>query len=368
MKKTIKLLIISLIMTTAFVYNDNVYAEVDCNKYACAKCVYEDEYAKYTYDITSTNEGKLDINFSFQEKNSEITNYKITNNINSDNFFVDTNTNQIKCPTIYQDKYGVIGQENISLTTGNGNPLSATPESTNNDKIITIIDNGNVSNGGGHRHDDQISCTYTGKMSGKTLKITESSDGSEWNIIHPDGTNETVKSSQVGSNILPSSSCEDIFYIYDASDKVRAIDASSNYYKNYIATYCNKYENVEQFCSGNCNIVNPLCGSNDGDIDSGNCPDELRPIIVFVKKVAVNSLQIIVPILLILMGTIDMTKAVISNDEKGIKDATSKLIKRVLAAVLFFFVTTIVNIVIGRIAVAGIDGTDNWQSCWYNID
>lgn len=367
MKKFIKISIFLLTMTIALFNDNNVYAN-DCNNYACAKCIYEDEYAKYTYDIIATSKGKLNISFNSKENRNEIneiTKINVINEITDDSFFIDTSTNKIKCPTIYQDTRGTVaGQTDIRLTTNNGNSLEATSESTNNNKTISEASHG----GGGSKHDTNFTCTYKGQISSKTLKITKASTEPAWTIEYPDGTTETLDSTKVGSNVMPTSSCEDIFYLNDARDKVRMVDANSRYAKNYIANYCSRYKDVEQFCSGSCKVENALCGGDDGNAESGNCPRELKPIIVFIKKVAVNSLQFIIPILLIIMGSIDMTKAVMSNDEKIMRDATSKLIRRIIAAVLFFFVTTIVTIVIGRIAEAGLDDTNSWQSCWFDID
>jgi len=54
---------------------------------------------------------------------------------------------------------------------------------------------------------------------------------------------------------------------------------------------------------------------------------------------------IIIPIVLIVMGSIDFMKAVTAGKEDDIKKAQSAFIKRIIAAVLVFFVPIIVNIV-----------------------
>lgn len=53
--------------------------------------------------------------------------------------------------------------------------------------------------------------------------------------------------------------------------------------------------------------------------------------------------KIIVPLLLIIMGTIDFTKALTSSDDKAVKDAFGKLVRRVIAGVIVFFIPTIFN-------------------------
>lgn len=62
-------------------------------------------------------------------------------------------------------------------------------------------------------------------------------------------------------------------------------------------------------------------------------------------------LKIVIPIVLIVLGMIDLGKAVISSDDKEIGKAVGTLLKRFIAAVIVFFVPSIVsalfNMVIG---------------------
>lgn len=91
------------------------------------------------------------------------------------------------------------------------------------------------------------------------------------------------------------------------------------------------------------------------------------PIIAFIKNGVFPLIQIGIPILLILMGSIDLGKAVLSSDDKEIKGATGKLIKRAIAAVAVFFVVTIVKLVMGWLTTAGGDVSEgNWAKCWNN--
>ncbi len=93
----------------------------------------------------------------------------------------------------------------------------------------------------------------------------------------------------------------------------------------------------------------------------------LAPIIAIVKTV-LYILQIGIPIVLVLMGTIDLGKAVLSSDDKAIKESTSRLVKRVIAAVAVFFVFTIVklimNIISSNAVNTGVSGQSDWASCW----
>lgn len=95
--------------------------------------------------------------------------------------------------------------------------------------------------------------------------------------------------------------------------------------------------------------------------DVGSC-DGLGPIITIIKAVF-GIIQILVPIGLILFGAIDLGKAVMASDEKEIKGATSKLIKRAIAGAAVFFAVAIVNIVMGLVSKAGAD-SNKWAECW----
>lgn len=91
----------------------------------------------------------------------------------------------------------------------------------------------------------------------------------------------------------------------------------------------------------------------------------IGPVVNLIKVGVFPIVQIGIPILLIIMGTLDLGKAVVSNDDKEIKGATGKLVKRAIMALAVFFVSTIVTVVMGWLGKAG--GTvseSNWAACW----
>ena len=105
-----------------------------------------------------------------------------------------------------------------------------------------------------------------------------------------------------------------------------------------------------------------------------SCPEGLEPIARFLKHGVIPIFQIGVPIILIVMGTIDLGRAVLSSDDKEIKAGTSRLIKRAIAAIFVFFITTIVTLVMGLFASTGNadkvsdgEGSPDWKSCWRDI-
>ena len=98
------------------------------------------------------------------------------------------------------------------------------------------------------------------------------------------------------------------------------------------------------------------------------CDQNLLPIIGFLKNGLLPIIQIGIPIILIIMGSVDLGKAVLSSDDKEIKGATNKLIKRAIAAVMVFFVATIVSLLMGLFAKSSNKAEDadttSWSACW----
>ena len=76
-------------------------------------------------------------------------------------------------------------------------------------------------------------------------------------------------------------------------------------------------------------------------------------------------IKIVIPLLLIVLGMVDLGKAVISNEDKAINKSVTKLIQRFIAAVVVFFVPSIVNAVFNAIGMWGNDSTtkDDYLTC-----
>lgn len=93
------------------------------------------------------------------------------------------------------------------------------------------------------------------------------------------------------------------------------------------------------------------CGSLDLSF-SGMIPNVVHLIIVII--------EIVVPILLVIFGLLDMAKAVMAQKEDEIKKGQQTLIKRVIAAIVVFFVVALVRLIVTF--VSGED--DNVISCF----
>lgn len=83
----------------------------------------------------------------------------------------------------------------------------------------------------------------------------------------------------------------------------------------------------------------------------------------------VNLLKIATPIILIIVSIITLFKAITASKEDEIKKAQSSLIKKIIAAVMVFFVISIVQFVIMKVADSTDQGgLDSCLSCFLNND
>ncbi len=85
------------------------------------------------------------------------------------------------------------------------------------------------------------------------------------------------------------------------------------------------------------------------------CSD-LQPILKLVG-IIVWGIKVIVPILLIVIGMLDLAKAVTEKSDDKIKEAQNKLIKRAITAVLVFLVVSLVGILMELI------GATDYKDC-----
>ncbi len=99
------------------------------------------------------------------------------------------------------------------------------------------------------------------------------------------------------------------------------------------------------------------CGINNLDIP-GAFPYLVHNAIVIIK--------IVVPILLIIFGMLDLGKAVIASKEDEIKKGQQTFIKRIVAAVIVFFVFQIVQIVIGFVSGSSKSTVTRCMECFIN--
>ena len=86
---------------------------------------------------------------------------------------------------------------------------------------------------------------------------------------------------------------------------------------------------------------------------AASCDGLLTPGAYDLLQEGLNIIRIIAPALLILLASVDMGTAVISDDKDAMKKAGSRLVKRCIAAIAIFFVPLIVNVLIDMVESSG---------------
>lgn len=91
----------------------------------------------------------------------------------------------------------------------------------------------------------------------------------------------------------------------------------------------------------------------------GTSVDAILPAIT---STAVTVIQIVIPVILIVLGMVDFSKAVITSDEKEQKAAQGRFIKRVVYAIVIFLLVAIVKLVFGVIGKSA-DDSNKFTAC-----
>lgn len=73
--------------------------------------------------------------------------------------------------------------------------------------------------------------------------------------------------------------------------------------------------------------------------------------------------KIVIPILLIVFGMIDLGKAVIASKDDEIKKATKSLLMRAIAAIIIFFIPTLIGVIMGLISSFSTQVQSDFDTC-----
>lgn len=132
-------------------------------------------------------------------------------------------------------------------------------------------------------------------------------------------------------------------------------DRNSCEHNNYYSCLWNETE-YSNYCNTD-NLLYIACG------DAFDIPHQVPELISFL----VNLLKIATPIILIIVSIITLFKAMVASKEDEIKKAQSSLIKKIIAAVMVFFVISIVQFVISKVADSSEQGgMEACLSCFLN--
>ena len=230
---------------------------------------------------------------------------------------------------------------------------------------------------------------YTGNVNAEGISCEYSDDNVSFTVYIQDGnltydlkkgraTNH-LKASDFSSN----GKYECLPKIYYSEETLYSGETTYKFQKNAIGKALNRtnqsiLEDTEEEVAPNPddstgdNTENP---SGDGEVDvsfwgnldvivcgSTTVPTPVPPLV----RLVVMALKIVTPFVLIVMGMVDMLKAVIGSKDDEIKKEQQKFIKRVIAAVLVFFVVSILQFVVSFVTPEETDSVLRCVDCLIN--
>jgi len=77
----------------------------------------------------------------------------------------------------------------------------------------------------------------------------------------------------------------------------------------------------------------------------------------------VNVIKIVIPLILIILGMLDLGKAVVEDDDKAVNKAVTRLVKRFIAAVVMFFIPTIVSALFNALSLMNATDQADYNIC-----
>lgn len=118
--------------------------------------------------------------------------------------------------------------------------------------------------------------------------------------------------------------------------------------ETYFKRYMDVFSYNGELLNGNkiCDLDTPGCTSASictellGDVDN---PETIH----YLLNEILTYVRIIVPILIILLGTFDLAKAMLAGKDDEIKKAQKHFVRRIIAGVAVFFVPALINVIIG---------------------
>ena len=94
--------------------------------------------------------------------------------------------------------------------------------------------------------------------------------------------------------------------------------------------------------------ADPACQS---DAPLGNKDCECS--VAWLLQKVLDYMKILGPTIAIVLGSIDFAKAIITSDEENMKKTEIKFVKRIVAAVMLFFIPLLVEMLLGIVGLTG---------------
>jgi len=290
--------------------------------------------------------------------------------------FLDSNNNW-DCPL-----YATIKERYSNEITGFSNTKPSTSEPIVMLEVSKSTCEGKCSKFTGYTV-NKYNCEYYSQSAAK--KITIVGESNKCTITYPDGSTESMVNGVCG---WITSSCNTDFFYNQNTKQLKPISYDYNawfegnhnhYNSDHHEFVCGKDKNViDYYCSGACEYPsnkNIDCDKVDKNI-KGESTVETTLDQICTKEGILKSfrffgyllfiVKILVPIILIIMGSIDFGKAMLDSNQDAVIKSAKALGYKIAAGVIVFLIPTIINFFFGLFesnADNYIDGSSTFANC-----
>lgn len=90
-------------------------------------------------------------------------------------------------------------------------------------------------------------------------------------------------------------------------------------------------------------------------------------IVRIIKDGIFPIMQVVIPIVLVVLCTFDLGRAVIGSDDKENKKLFKRILRRLVFAILIFFIVTVINLIFTIVGnITENEALIRWSQCWNN--
>ena len=91
------------------------------------------------------------------------------------------------------------------------------------------------------------------------------------------------------------------------------------------------------------------------------------PLVRVIRDGVFPIVQIAIPIILLVLCTFDLGRAVIGSDDKENKKILKRIVRKLVYAILIFFFITVINLVFTMVgSITDNEDLIKWSNCWNN--
>lgn len=93
------------------------------------------------------------------------------------------------------------------------------------------------------------------------------------------------------------------------------------------------------------------------------CSNSIDPMFPNFTSILIKTIRYIVPVILIILGILDLVKAIISTDSAKMKSSVGLFIRRIIYSLLIYFMVAIVQFIVNTLGRAGAINKNKANAC-----